>query len=149
AGDPGGRCSPRREALGREPTPRRSVRVCLRPVAGPAVSPRCGRTGLREHVLREVVGRQIAPTRQEVFFFGPARGDLRFDDSHCPVWIDYGERFVYGIPGNHRGVFKVAADARGPRIDPTTEDRMPTKDALARARELLVRRFPALARAPV
>jgi glycine/D-amino acid oxidase-like deaminating enzyme len=26
---------------------------------------------------------------------------------------------------------------------------MPTKDALARARELLVRRFPALARAPV
>jgi glycine/D-amino acid oxidase-like deaminating enzyme len=97
----------------------------------------------------DVVGDRIAPTRQEVFFFGPARGDVRFDDSHCPVWIDYGERFVYGIPGNqHRG-FKVADDTRGPRIDPTTEDRMPTKDALARARELLVRRFPALARAPV
>jgi glycine/D-amino acid oxidase-like deaminating enzyme len=63
--------------------------------------------------------------------------------------MDFGERFVYGIPGNDRRGFKVADDTRGPAIDPTTEERLPTPAAIARARELLARRFPALAGAPV
>jgi glycine/D-amino acid oxidase-like deaminating enzyme len=97
----------------------------------------------------DVLGNRIAATRQEVFFFGPPAGDLRFDDSHCPVWVDYGERFIYGIPGSQGRGFKVADDTRGPRIDPTSEERLPTAEALARARQVLVRRFPALANAPV
>jgi len=97
----------------------------------------------------EVIGSRITPTRQEVFFFGPPRGDNRFDDGHCPVWMDFGERFVYGILGNQYRGFKVADDTRGPRIDPTTEERLPTAEALGRAREVLARRFPGLAEAPV
>ena len=56
---------------------------------------------------------------------------------------------MYGIPGNERRGFKVADDTRGPRIDPTTEERVPSAEAIARARDLLARRFPALAGAPV
>jgi sarcosine oxidase len=97
----------------------------------------------------DVIGARVTPTRQEVFFFGPPPGDTRFDDGHCPVWMDFGERFVYGIPGSDRRGFKVADDTRGPAIDPTTEERLPTPAAIARARELLARRFPALAGAPV
>ena len=97
----------------------------------------------------DVIGDRVTPTRQEVFFFGSPQGDNRFDDGHCPVWIEFGERFLYGIPGNRQRGFKVADDTRGPRIDPTTEERLPTQEALARARELLARRFPAMAHAPV
>jgi glycine/D-amino acid oxidase-like deaminating enzyme len=97
----------------------------------------------------DVIGDRIVATRQEVLFFGPPKGDTRFDEEACPVWVDYGERFFYGIPGNERRGFKVADDTRGPRIDPTTEERVPTAEAIARARQLLARRFPALAKAPV
>lgn len=97
----------------------------------------------------DVIGDRITPTRQEVLFFGPPSGDARFDEDACPVWVDYGERFLYGIPGNDRRGFKVADDTRGPRIDPTTEERLVTAEAIARARAFLERRFPALARAPV
>jgi len=97
----------------------------------------------------DVIGDRITPTRQEVLFFGPPGGDTRFDEEACPVWVDYGDRFLYGIPGNERRGFKVADDTRGPRIDPTTEERVITPEAVARARGLLARRFPALARAPI
>lgn len=97
----------------------------------------------------DVIGERVSPTRQEVFFFGPPPGDARFDDARCPVWMDFGERFMYGIPGNDRRGFKVADDTRGPRVDPTTEERLPTPAALELARELLARRFPALAGAPL
>ncbi len=97
----------------------------------------------------DVIGDRITPTRQEVLFFGAPAGDARFDEGTCPVWVDYGARFLYGIPGNERRGFKVADDARGPRIDPTTEERVITPAAVARARELLARRFPALAGAPI
>ena len=41
-----------------------------------------------------------------------------------PVWIESGERFFYGIPGNdHRG-FKVADDTRGEPFDPTSGERV-------------------------
>jgi glycine/D-amino acid oxidase-like deaminating enzyme len=99
----------------------------------------------------EVIGeRRILPTRQEVFYFGPPAGDLRFDDGACPVWIDLsGERIYYGIPGNeHRG-FKVADDTRGEPLDPTTTERTLTPSLLAAARAVMGRRFPALAGAPL
>jgi glycine/D-amino acid oxidase-like deaminating enzyme len=97
----------------------------------------------------DVIGRRITPTRQEVFFFGLPPGDRAYDEGECPVWVDHGERFIYGIPGNERRGFKVADDTRGAPIDPTTEDRLPSAEALARARALLRRRFPGLADAPL
>lgn len=87
---------------------------------------------------------QVRPTRQEVFFFGTPPGwpDL-------PVWIESGERFFYGIPGNdHRG-FKVADDTRGEPFDPTTGERVPSAEALERVRRYLALRFPALSGAPL
>jgi len=100
-------------------------------------------------VFPDVVGPRVTPTRQEVFFFGLPPGDRAYDEGGCPVWVDNGERFIYGIPGNERRGFKVADDTRGPEIDPTTEQRLPSAEGLARARELLRRRFPGLAGAPL
>ncbi len=100
-------------------------------------------------VFPDVVGHRVQPTRQEVFFFGLPAGDRSYDEGACPVWVDNTDRFMYGIPGNDRRGFKVADDTRGPPIDPTTEERLPSADGIARARELLRRRFPGLAGAPV
>ena len=100
-------------------------------------------------LLPDVVGQRIAPTRQEVFYFGTPPGDSRFAEGEMPVWITFGERVVYGVPGNeHRG-FKVADDTRGEPVHPTSLERATTSAALAAARALLARRFPALASAPL
>jgi sarcosine oxidase len=103
------------------------------------------------------VGERIRPTRQEIFFFGTPEGDSRFDSANLPIWMEFGERIFYGIPGSGsvdgqgdgaRG-FKVADDTRGEPIDPTGDERLPTAVHLAEAREVLARRFPVLAGAPV
>jgi sarcosine oxidase len=94
----------------------------------------------------------ITPTRQEVFFFGSAAGDLRFTEAQLPVWIDNshrGKHLFYGIPGNHWRGFKIADDARGPAIDPTTMERQTSAEGLAAARSYLSARFPGLADAPL
>jgi glycine/D-amino acid oxidase-like deaminating enzyme len=97
----------------------------------------------------DVVGKRIAPTRQEVFFFGTPAGDTRFEPPAMPVWIEVGEHLFYGIPGNEGRGFKVADDTRGPAFDPTSGSRLATPEALAAARALLSRRFPALSQAPL
>lgn len=97
----------------------------------------------------DLVGTRVRPTRQEVYYFGQPAGDVRFSEAHMPVWVDFGERLVYGIPGNaHRG-FKVADDTPGPDFDPTSGSRELTRDGIERARAFLARRFPALAQAPL
>jgi len=99
----------------------------------------------------EVIGDPLLrPTRQEIFFFGLPPGDPWFHEERCPVWLDLtGERIFYGIPGNENRGFKVADDTRGPAFDPTSGERLVTPEALARAREVLARRFPRLAGEPV
>ena len=100
----------------------------------------------------------ITPTRQEVFFFGTAAGDLRFTDAQLPVWSDdsrreldgfSGKHWFYGIPGNHWRGFKIADDTRGAVIDPTTMEREISAEDLAAARAYLRFRFPALSDAPL
>ena len=56
---------------------------------------------------------------------------------------------MYGIPGNEWRGFKVADDTRGPVIDPTTETRTPSPEALQTARDYLGYRFPGLKGAPL
>jgi glycine/D-amino acid oxidase-like deaminating enzyme len=90
-----------------------------------------------------VVGDKLLPTRQDVFYFGTPAGGSRYDEGTMPVWVDVGERLFYGIPGNERRGFKIADDTRGERIDPTSMERTPSPDALARARAFLAKRFPA------
>ena len=97
----------------------------------------------------DVVGRAIRSTRQETFYFGPPAGDLRFGEDALPVWIDYGDRLIYGVPGNaHRG-FKLADDTHGEEMDPTDGDRRNTPAQIDAARAFLRRRFPALAKSPL
>jgi glycine/D-amino acid oxidase-like deaminating enzyme len=97
----------------------------------------------------QVLGGCITPTRQEVFFFGPAGGDTRFFEGGIPVWIDNGPRLFYGIPGNQWRGFKLADDTRGPEFDPTSGERVPTREGIEAARKYLAFRFPALKDAPL
>jgi glycine/D-amino acid oxidase-like deaminating enzyme len=97
----------------------------------------------------EVIGDKIKATRQELFVFGPPSGDARFTDERLPVWIDLGERLLYGIPASgHRG-FKFGDDTRGAPFDPTSGDRTASAEGARAARVALARRFPALENAPI
>lgn len=97
----------------------------------------------------EVLGKHIMPTRQEVYYFGTPRGSERYLPGRLPVWIDFGERIVYGIPDVHGRGFKLADDTRGEPFDPTSGERTPAASGLARARRFLAERFPELAKAPL
>jgi glycine/D-amino acid oxidase-like deaminating enzyme len=90
----------------------------------------------------------IQPSRQEVYFFGTPPGNT-YQEPRLPIWVDFGERLIYGIPGaEHRG-FKLADDTRGEPFDPTDGDRSPSGDGIRRARDFLARRFPGLRTAPL
>jgi glycine/D-amino acid oxidase-like deaminating enzyme len=98
----------------------------------------------------DVLGSRITPTRQEVFFFQPPAGDDRFTVGKMPTWVDYSsDRIFYGVPAYPDHGFKVADDTRGPKVDPTTQDRTPTEEWRGRARAFVARRFPALRDAPI
>jgi glycine/D-amino acid oxidase-like deaminating enzyme len=92
---------------------------------------------------------KIAPTRQEVFFFGTPAGDLRFTEEQLPTWIDGGKYPFFGVPGNHWRGFKIADDTRGPVIDPSTMEREISEEKLDAARAYLRMRFPAMAGSPL
>ena len=97
----------------------------------------------------DVIGRRIVATRQEVFFFGTPAGDTRYDVGTLPAWVHIGERLVYGLPSHERRGLKVADDAAGAEVNPTTMERSPSVAGLAGAREILGARFPAMAGAPL
>ena len=100
-------------------------------------------------VFPDVVGRRIVATRQEVFFFGTPAGDARYDAGVTPVWVHMSRRLVYGMPSHEGRGVKVADDTAGDEVDPSRMERAPSPEGLARARENLGKRFPALADAPL
>jgi len=95
------------------------------------------------------IGGKVRSTRQDVFFFGPPKGDRRFDDRHLPVWANHRGRFMYGIPGNQGRGFKIADDTRGPDFDPTTGERTIDPERLRLARAYMAFRFPGMKDAPL
>jgi glycine/D-amino acid oxidase-like deaminating enzyme len=100
-------------------------------------------------IFPSLLGTRLSVTRQEVYYFGTPAGDARFLEPAMPVWIDYGDRVMYGSPGNaHRG-FKVADDTSGPPMDPTAGSRDVTAAGVATARAFMEQRFPALGGAPL
>ncbi len=99
-------------------------------------------------VFPELLGERIFPTRQEVFYFGPAPGDVRFQPPAMPVWVDFAEE-IYGLPDFKGRGFKVAPDRHGSAFDPDTGERVVTPETLATVREFVGRRFPALKTAPL
>jgi glycine/D-amino acid oxidase-like deaminating enzyme len=97
----------------------------------------------------DVIGQFLKSTKQEVYYFGTPAGDDRFSEHRLPVWVDFRDRLIYGIPGNaHRG-FKLADDMSGPIFDPTNGERDVGEAGISRARAFVAERFPALARAPL
>jgi glycine/D-amino acid oxidase-like deaminating enzyme len=97
----------------------------------------------------DVIGDAVRPTRQEVYYFETPRSSDRYQVGHLPIWVDFGKRIVYGMPGIDGRWFKVADDTRGETIDPTTMKRVASEQGIARARQFLAERFPALAKAPL
>ena len=97
----------------------------------------------------DVIGRRIRATKQDVLYFGTPAGDARFDAGSLPVWVNFGPELMYGIPGNERRGFKIADDTLGIDVDPTSFERRPSPEGIAKARALLGRRFPLLADAPL
>ena len=96
----------------------------------------------------DLLGNLIFPTRQEVYFFGAPAGDTRFARPKLPAWVAFDEG-IYGLPDlEHRGV-KVAVDAHGPPADPECMDRILDPASITGIREILRRRLPALADAPL
>ena len=95
----------------------------------------------------DLLGDRIFTTRQEILYFGPPPGDLRFAPPAMPAWIDFGEE-MYGIPDIEARGFKIALDRHGPPFDPDTGDRLAGR-TLDTVRAYLARRFPALGDAPL
>lgn len=93
---------------------------------------------------------RIFATRQEVFFFAPPAGDRRFGPGAMPGWADMnGGDLYYGFPDlEGRGV-KFARDTHGVHVDPDTQSRRPTDQALAEIIAFRDRRFPLLRGAPL
>jgi glycine/D-amino acid oxidase-like deaminating enzyme len=100
-------------------------------------------------LLPDVIGSLVSPTRQEVYYYATPAGDSRFQPPSLPVWLDAGERFIYGIPERAERGFKIADDTPGQSIDPTSDERLPTTTGIAAARAFLAKRFPDLANAPL
>ena len=100
-------------------------------------------------VFPEVIGERVLPSRQQVHYFGVPAGSDLYGPRRLPVWIDFGERIVYGLPDVHGRGFKIADDTRGGAFDPTTGDRTPDPEEVAAARRFLGQRFPELAAAPL
>jgi sarcosine oxidase len=96
----------------------------------------------------DLLGERIFPTRQEVFYFGPPAGEERFKPPAMPVWVDFAEE-IYGVPDFKGRGFKVAPDRHGPPVDPDSLERVVSPETVARVREYVGRRFPALKGAPV
>jgi len=99
-------------------------------------------------IFPNLLGRRIAVTRQDVFYFGAPAGDARFDAPQLPSWVDYETEF-YGTPGCDVCGFKLASNEGVAGFDPTNGERVTSPDTLAAARAYLARRFPAMAAAPL
>lgn len=99
-------------------------------------------------LFSDLLANRIFNSRQEIFFFGVPFGDTRFQPPALPTWLILRDEF-YGMPDLESRGFKVANDRHGPAVDPDTQCRLASPEALAAAREFLARRFPALQDSPV
>lgn len=93
------------------------------------------------------LGEHIFVTRQEVYYFGTPPGNSLFSPPRFPTWVDFREE-VYGIPDLEGRGLKIGLDRHGASFDPEAGDRLPGQ-TLSEVRELLSRKFPAMAGAPL
>lgn len=93
------------------------------------------------------LGGLLRSCRADELYFGLPPGDRRFDAFVLPTWVEIGA--FYGIPGLDGRGFKIGIDRPGAEMDPTTGERVLDPASVAEVRAYLVRRFPALAKAPL
>jgi monomeric sarcosine oxidase len=96
----------------------------------------------------QVLGDRIFPSRQEIFFFGVPPGNTQFVQPTLPTWLYLKDEF-YGMPDIESRGLKVADDRHGPSVDPDTQTRVASAEALEAAQKFVARRFPILKNAPV
>ena len=98
----------------------------------------------------ELLRGRVVPTRQEVFFFAPPAGDRRFQVGAMPGWADFNDGDIfYGFPDLETRGVKFANDVHGAVVDPDTQSRKPSEEALAEIVAYRDRRFPLLKGAPL
>lgn len=100
-------------------------------------------------IFPKLLGDRIFPTRQEVYFFGPPAGDVRFRSPAMPTWIDLIGDEAYGMPDIENRGFKVAIDRHGPPFDPDADKRIATPEGIRAVRAYVASRFPALRESPI
>jgi len=89
----------------------------------------------------EVMQSQLSISRQETFYFGIPSDKTRSIEG-LPPWIDQSPPdFYYGIPGGIQRGFKIAFDRRGDEVDPTSQDRRPSREEIGKARDYVIKRF--------
>ena len=99
-------------------------------------------------VFPDVLGTRIFPSRQEVFFFGIPPGDARFAPPALPTFLFQADE-SYGMPDLESRGLKIALDRHGERVDPDTQSRIVSTNAIEEIRHYVARRFPALKDAPI
>lgn len=99
-------------------------------------------------VFSEILGPLIFPSRQEVFFFGVPPSGSSFASPALPTWLIPADE-TYGMPDLESRGFKIAFDNHGERIDPDTQSRIVTHEAVKRVKAYVAERFPALRDAPI
>jgi sarcosine oxidase len=99
-------------------------------------------------IFPHVLADRLFITRQEIFFFGIPGGSSQFLPSALPTWLYLRDEF-YGMPDLESRGFKVADDRHGPIVDPDTQPRMASVQAIAAARNFITKRFPSLKNAPI
>jgi glycine/D-amino acid oxidase-like deaminating enzyme len=98
----------------------------------------------------QLLANRIVATRQEVFYFGPPAGDRIYQPGAMPGWADFnGGDVYYGFPDLEGKGVKFAHDTHGATVDPDTQSRTYSKDALDRMIAFRDRRFPGLRGAPL
>lgn len=94
--------------------------------------------------------RHLRIDRAEVFFFGAAPGDSRFEGTQFPAWMDCSTGAdAWGIPAIDGRGFKLAVDRLEVPADPDRQDRQPTAPYRDAVVDYVSRRFPLLAHAPI
>jgi sarcosine oxidase len=99
-------------------------------------------------VFPDLLGSRVFPTRQEVFFFGPPPGDVRFAPPCLPTWFFQSDE-VYGMPDIESRGLKLASDVHGPLVDPDTQSRVVSPENAVWAADYVARRFPSMKGAPI
>lgn len=99
-------------------------------------------------IFPELLGGRIRPTRQVVLYFGTPPADDRFGPRQTPAWVDFPAE-IYGGPDLEGRGLRVGIDQHGPEFDPDSGDRTVDEASIAKARDWLAHRFPAMAGAPV